>query len=65
MKTPLFSASLATEGGVVSSFLLNEYKDVPGPTGRPLDILGGKKPLQPTLSLYLDEDRPPLPTPPV
>jgi len=65
VKTPLYSASLATEGGVVSSFLLNEYKDVPGATGRPLDILGGKKPLQPTLSLYLDEDRPPLPSPPV
>lgn len=65
VKTPLFSASLATEGGVISSFLLNEYKDVPGPSGRPLDILGGKKPLQPTLSLYLDEDRPPLPSPPV
>ena len=65
VKTPLFSASLATEGGVISSFLLNEYMDVPGPSGRPLDILGGKKPLQQTLSLYLDEDRPPLPSPPV
>jgi YidC/Oxa1 family membrane protein insertase len=61
VKTPLFSASLATEGGGVSSFLLTGYKDAPGPTGRPLDILGGKKPLQPTLSLYVDEDRPPLP----
>ena len=47
VKTPLFSASLATEGGAISSFLLNEYKDVPGPTGKPLDIVGGKKPLQP------------------
>ena len=63
VKTPLYSASLATEGGGISSFLLSEYKDAPGPTGRPLDILGGKKPLQPTLSLYLDEDRPPLPSP--
>ena len=59
VKTPLYSASLATEGGVVSSFLLNEYKDVPG--GKPLDIVGGKKVLP--LSLYLDEDRPPLPSP--
>ncbi|HEX7519312.1 MAG TPA: membrane protein insertase YidC, partial [Candidatus Deferrimicrobium sp.] len=65
VKTPLYSASLATEGGAISSFLLNEYKDVPGPGGKPLEILGGKKPLQPTLSLYLDEDRPPLPSPPV
>jgi YidC/Oxa1 family membrane protein insertase len=62
VKTPLYTASLATEGGVVSSFLLSKYMDVPGPAGRPLDILGGKKP-QPTLSLYLDEDRPPLPSP--
>jgi YidC/Oxa1 family membrane protein insertase len=65
VKTPLYSAALTTEGGAVSSFLLNDYKDAPGPGGKPLDILGGKKPLQPTLSLYLDEDRPPLPSPPV
>ena len=45
VKTPLYSASLATEGGAISSFLLNEYKDVPGPAGKPLDIVGGKKPL--------------------
>ena len=64
VKTPLYSASIATEGGGVSSFLLSDYKDVPGPGGKPLDILGGNKPLQPTLSLYLDEDRPPLPSPP-
>lgn len=63
VKTPLYSASLATGGGGVSSFLLSGYKDAPGPTGRQLDILGGKKPLQPTLSLYLDENRPPLPSP--
>ena len=59
VKTPLYSASLATEGGAISSFLLNEYKDTPG--GKPLDIVGGKKVLP--LSLYLDEDRPPLPSP--
>ncbi len=63
VQTPLFTASVATEGGGVSSFLLSGYKDAPGPTGQPLDILGGKKPLQPTLTLYLDEDRPPLPSP--
>jgi YidC/Oxa1 family membrane protein insertase len=65
VKTPLYSALLTTEGGAISTFLLNEYKDAPGPGGKPLDILGGKKPLQPTLMLYLDEDRPPLPSPPV
>ncbi|MGA8754539.1 membrane protein insertase YidC, partial [Candidatus Deferrimicrobium sp.] len=63
VKTPLYSASIATEGGAVSSFLLNGYKDIPGPGGKPLDIVGGKKVLE--LSLYLDEDRPPLPSPPV
>ncbi|HEX7522786.1 MAG TPA: membrane protein insertase YidC [Candidatus Deferrimicrobium sp.] len=63
VKTPLYSAALTTEGGGVSSFLLSEYKDTPGPGGKPLDILGGKPPLPPTLSLYLDEDRPPLPSP--
>jgi YidC/Oxa1 family membrane protein insertase len=57
VKTPLYSASLSTEGGVFSSFLLNEYKDKPG--GKPLDIVGGKKVLP--LGLYLDEDRPSLP----
>ena len=63
VKTPLYSASLATEGGGVSSFRLSAYKDASGPAGQPLDILGGKKPLTPTLSLYLDENRPPLPSP--
>ena len=43
VKTPLYSASLSTEGGAISSFLLNEYKDAPGPGGKPLDIVGGKK----------------------
>jgi len=59
VKTPLYSASLATEGGAISSFLLNEYKDAPA--GKPLDIVGGKSVLP--LALYLDEDRPPLPSP--
>ena len=63
VKTPLYSATLATEGGGVSSFLLSEYKDVTGPTGKPLDILGGKKSLWSTLLLYADDDRPPLPSP--
>jgi len=63
VKTPLYTASVTTEGGGVSSFLLSEYKDVPGPTGKPLDILGAKKSPWSTLSLYKDEDRPPLPSP--
>jgi YidC/Oxa1 family membrane protein insertase len=63
VKTPLYTAALNTEGGGIASFLLSGYKDAPGPTGNPLDILGGKEPLRPTLSLYHDEDRPPLPFP--
>jgi len=63
VKTPLYSAALVTEGGAVASFLLSGYKDAPGPTGQPLEILGGKKPLRPTLSLYHEEDHPPLPSP--
>ena len=65
VKTTLYTATLTTEGGAVSSFLLNEYKDIPGPAGKPLDIVGGRKPSILPLSLYLDEDRPPLPSPPV
>lgn len=65
VKTPLYTATVTTEGGAVSSFLLNEYKDAPGPGGKPLDIVGGKKASMPPMSLYLDEDRPPLPSPPV
>ena len=62
VKTPLYTAALATEGGAVFSFLLSDYKDAPGPGGKSLDIIGGKNPRQRTLSLYLDEDRPPLPS---
>ncbi|HWS15986.1 MAG TPA: membrane protein insertase YidC, partial [Candidatus Methylomirabilis sp.] len=63
VKTPLYTAILTTEGGSVSSFLLTEYKDAPGPGGKPLDIVGGKKASLLPLSLYLDEDRPLLPSP--
>ncbi len=65
VKTPLYTASIATEGGGISSFLLHGYRDVPGPGGKPLEILGGRKTLPPTLSLYLDENRPAFPSPPV
>lgn len=63
--TPLYTATLSTAGGGITSFLLTEYKDVPGPAGRPLDIVGSKDLQPPPLSLYIDENRPPLPNPPV
>jgi YidC/Oxa1 family membrane protein insertase len=63
VKTPLFTASVATAGGGITSFLLSRYKDVPGPGGRPLDIIGSKATQPMMLSLYLDENRPPFPAP--
>ncbi|MBI5904201.1 MAG: membrane protein insertase YidC [Deltaproteobacteria bacterium] len=65
VSTPLYTATLSTAGGGITSFLLNEYKDAPGPSGKPLDIVGAKDLQPPPLSLYLDENRPPLPNPPV
>jgi len=65
VKTPLYAATIDTAGGGISSFLLAEYKDAPGPGGKPLDIVGSKTIRPIPLSLYLDEFRPPLPSPPV
>jgi len=65
VKTPLYAATIDTAGGGLPSFLLNEYKDAPGPGGKPLDIVGAKS-IQPApLSLYLDEYRPAIPSPPI
>ncbi|MGE5246820.1 MAG: membrane protein insertase YidC [Verrucomicrobiota bacterium] len=63
VKTPLFTADVSTAGGGVTSFLLSQYKDVPGPGGRPLDIIGSKATQPMMLSLYRGENRPPFPTP--
>jgi YidC/Oxa1 family membrane protein insertase len=65
VSTPLYTATISTAGGGITSFLLNEYKDAPGPSGKPLDIVGAKDLQPPPLSLFLDENRPPLPTPPL
>ena len=65
VKTPLYTATIDTAGGGIPSFLLNEYKDVPGAAGKTLDIVGAK-PIRPEpLSLSLDDYRPALPSPPV
>ncbi len=63
--TPLYTATISTAGGGISSFLLKEYKDISGPGGRPLDIVGSKS-IQPLpFSLYTEENRPPFPIPTV
>lgn len=65
VSTPLYSATITTEGGGLKSFLLKEYKDVPGLKGKPLEIVvsGGSHPLP--LDLYLEESQPPFPPLPV
>ena len=65
LSTPLYTAAITTAGGGVQSFRLNEYKDVPGPKGKPLEIIGsgGGRPLP--LDLYLDESQPSFPPVPV
>ncbi len=65
VSTPLYSATIATEGGGLKSFLLKGYKDVPGPKGKPLEIIesGGNHPLP--ADLYLEESQPPFPSLPV
>jgi YidC/Oxa1 family membrane protein insertase len=65
VKTPLYTATIDTAGGGITSFLLSAYKDAPGPGGKPLDIIGAKTIRPAPLSLYLDEFRPALPSPPV
>jgi len=65
ISTPLYTATISTGGGGIPSFRLNEYRDVPGPKGKPLDIIGsdGTRPLP--LDLYLDESQPSFPPLPV
>src|SRR3989304_5693053 len=64
-RAPLYPAATPSGGGGVQSFRLNEYKDVPGPKGKPLEIIGsgGGRPLP--LDLYLDESQPSFPPVPV
>ncbi len=63
VRTPLFTARISTAGGGITSFLLREYRDVPGPGGKMLDLVGSKSLQPPTLSLYKEENRPPYPVP--
>jgi YidC/Oxa1 family membrane protein insertase len=63
VRTPLFTARISTAGGGITSFLLKGYKDVSGPGGKMLDIVGSKTIQPPPLSLYMEENRPPFPSP--
>jgi YidC/Oxa1 family membrane protein insertase len=65
VSTPLYTATISTGGGGIQSFLLHDYKDVPGPKGKPLEIIesGGGRPLP--LDLSLDGSDPAFPPLPV
>jgi YidC/Oxa1 family membrane protein insertase len=65
VSTSLYTATISTAGGGIPSFRLNEYKDVPGKKGQPLEIIGsgGSRPLP--LDLYVGESQPPFPPLPV
>lgn len=63
VRTPLFTARISTAEGGITSFLLKEYKDVTGPDGKRLDLVGMQSIQPPMLSLYKEENRPPFPAP--
>ncbi len=65
VRTPLYTATLSTAGGGVQSFALNRYKDHPGSRGKPLDIIGSGTVRPLPLDLYLAENQPSFPDPPV
>jgi len=65
VSTPLYTAAISTAGGGISSFRLNEYKDVPGEKGRPLEIIGSGETRPLPLDLYLGESQPSFPPLPV
>ena len=65
VSTPLYTATISTEGGGFASFLLKEYKDVPGPKGKPLEIIGSGRSHPLPAALSLEESLPPFPPLPV
>ena len=65
VKTPLYSATIATAGGGVQSLHLNRYLDKPGPEGKPLDIIGSGAIRPLPLDPFLEGSQPPFPPQPV
>ena len=63
--TPLYTATISTAGGGLLSVRLNEYRDVPGPKGKPLEIVGSGRSRPLPLDVYLGDSQPPFPQPPV
>ncbi len=65
VRTPLYTATISTGGGGLLSLLLNDYKDVPGPEGKPLEIIGTGEARPLPLDLSLEESQPSFPPLPV
>lgn len=65
VKTPLYSATIATAGGGVQSFHLNRYLDKPGSEGKPLDIIGSGAIRPLPLDPFLAGSEPSFPSQPV
>ncbi len=63
--TPKYTATVTTEGGGIESFRLSAYKDVPGPAGKPLEIIGSRGRRLLPLDLVLDNAAPAFPELPV
>jgi YidC/Oxa1 family membrane protein insertase len=63
--TPLYTATLATAGGAMQSFRLARYNDIPGPEGKPLEIVGSGALRPLPLAPYLEDAQPAFPSPPI
>ncbi|HSL91154.1 MAG TPA: membrane protein insertase YidC, partial [Candidatus Limnocylindrales bacterium] len=61
VSTPLYTATISTAGGGIPSFRLNEYKDVPGTKGKPLEIIGSGETRPFPLDIYPGESQPSFP----
>ncbi len=63
--TPRYTAAITTEGGGIESFRLSAYKDVPGPAGKPLEIVGSRAQRPLPFDLSLEGAEPAFPALPV
>ncbi len=65
VETPLYTATIATDGGGVASFFLKKYTDRVGPAGKPLNIVGSGASRPLPLDISMDESQPSYPPIPV
>ncbi len=63
--TPLYTATIATDGGGIASFFLKKYTDRVGPAGKPLNIVGSGSSRPLPLDLSMEESQPAYPPLPV